>query len=139
MKKRNLSHRCFFFQRERRRHLFSILGLGILFLSSCSGRSNEVEPPIMPTATEFTFQQYAVETGTAKHQTVLTGFFLGGDRAELAAVKVDKNDNRSLQIYAFNEDTWVSKLDTTLRSEVLFVSIANIGGRDRLITYERVG
>ena len=92
---------------------------------------------MMHASTEFTFKQYKVETGTAKHQTVLVGFFLGGDFAELAVVNTQKNKNRHLHIYAFSEGTWVLKFDTTLRPEVLFVDVVNIGGRDRLITYEQ--
>ncbi len=134
MKKRNPFHKRFF--SVARRNLFFILFFGVC-LSSCSGRSNEgVAPTMMPASTEFTFKQYKVETGIAKHQTVLTGFLLGGDCAELAVVNIDANGNRHLRIYAFSEDTWVSKLDTPLRPEVLFVDVVSIGGRDRLITYE---
>ena len=135
MKKRNPFHKRFF--SVARRNLFFILFFGVC-LSSCSGRSNEgTAPTTMPASTEFTFKQYKVETGIAKHQTVLTGFLLGGDCAELAVVNIDANGNRHLRIYAFSEDTWVSKLDTPLRPEVLFVDVVSIGGRDRLITYEQ--
>ncbi|MCY4553217.1 MAG: VCBS repeat-containing protein [Candidatus Poribacteria bacterium] len=135
MKKRNPFHKRFFF--VARRNLFFILFFGVC-LSSCSGRSNEgVAPTMMPASTEFTFKQYKVETGIAKHQTVLTGFLLGGDCAELAVVNIDENGDRYLHIYAFSEGTWVSKFDVPLRPEVLFVDVANIGGRDRLITYEQ--
>jgi len=85
---------------------------------------------------EFTFEQHEIDTGSAKHQTILTGFFLGGDFAELAVVSIDENDNRHLHIYAFNDSVWELRLDATLRPEVLFVDVVNIGGRDRLITYE---
>lgn len=120
-----------------RRSLFSILVFGVC-LSSCSGRSKEGGPPTMiPASTEFTFERYEVETGTAKHQTVLTGFLLGGDFAELAVVNIKKNKSRHLNIYAFSEGTWASKFEVPLRPEVLFVDVANIGGRDRLITYEQ--
>ncbi|MYB95728.1 hypothetical protein F4054_15800 [Candidatus Poribacteria bacterium] len=141
MEKRNLSDKCFFSvvdcTRRYRRSLFFILFFGVC-LSSCSGRSNEVIAPTMvPVSTEFTFKQYEVETGIAKHQTVLTGFLLGGDCAELAVVNVDENGNRPLHIYTFSKGVWVSKLDVPLRSEVLFVDVVNIGGRDRLITYEQ--
>ena len=51
-------------------------------------------------------------------------------------VNIDENQNRRLRIYAFDDDTWVESLDATLRPEVLFVDVANIAGRDRLITYE---
>ncbi len=85
----------------------------------------------------FSFEQYEISIGTAKHQqTVLTGFLSGDAIAELAVVNVDENNARRLRIYAFSEDIWKQRLDTKLRPEVLFVDIATIGGRDRLITYE---
>ncbi len=140
MKKRNLLHKHFLSAakciRRYRQSLFLTLVLSVCLLS-CSGRSNEVVAPTMMSApTELTFQQHKVETDTAKHQTVLTGFILDGDFAELAVVNVDENDNRHLRIYAFSDGTWILRLDTTLRPEVMFVDVANIGGRDRLITYE---
>ena len=85
---------------------------------------------------EVVFEQYEVVIGSAKRQTVLTGFLLGGAIAELAVVHIDDNDDRRLRIYAFGDGTWVPILDATLRPEVLFVDVANIGGRDRLIAYE---
>ncbi|MDD9973980.1 MAG: VCBS repeat-containing protein, partial [Candidatus Poribacteria bacterium] len=91
---------------------------------------------MMPASTEFTFEQYEVATGAGKHQTVLTGFMLGGDLAELAIVNIDKNNDRYLRIYAFSNNTWAPKIDITLRPEVLFVDVINIGGVDRLIMYE---
>ena len=135
MKKRNPFHKRLLSTAECTRHyrrcLFSTLVFGV-FLSSCSGRSNEViAPTMMPASTEFTFEQYEVKTGIAKHQTVLTGFLLGGDLAELAVVNIGENGNRHLHIYTFSEGAWVSELDVTLHPEVLFVDVANIGGRDR--------
>lgn len=91
----------------------------------------------LPATAEFTFEQYEVVTGLAKQQTVLSGFLLGGDMAELAVVSVEENDDRRLRIYAFGDGTWVPIINVALRPEVLFVDIANIGGRDRLIMYER--
>ena len=100
------------------------------------------KPPIAaisgtPAAAQFTFEQYEVVTGSAKRQTVLSGFLLGGTVAELAVVHIDKNDDRRLRIYAFGDGTWVPRLEATLGPEVLFVDVAKIGGRDRLVTYER--
>ena len=85
----------------------------------------------------FTFEQYEVVSGSAKRQTVLTGFLLGGAVAELAVVNIDENDDRRLRIYAFGDGIWAPRLDATLRPEVLFVDVANIGGCERLVTYER--
>ena len=84
----------------------------------------------------FTFDQYEVVTGSAKRQSIVTGFLLGGAFAELAVVNIDDNDDRRLRIYAFRDGAWSPKLDATLRPEVSFVDVANIAGRDRLITYE---
>ena len=91
--------------------------------------------PEIPTA-EFTFDQYEIVTSSVKRQTVLTGFFLGGAIADLAVVNIDESKDRCLRIYAFDDGTWVPRLDATLRSEVLFVDMAHIDGRDRLVTYE---
>ena len=146
MEKRNLSDKRFLFIAKRTRHckrnLFLILVFGVC-LSSCSGRSNEVvAPATMPSSMEFSFKSYEVETGIAKHQTVLTGSFLDGDGAELAVVNVDENGNRHLHIYTLRElsgletPPTVSGFDAMLSPEVLFVDVANIGGRDRLIMYE---
>ena len=123
-------------QQSRPRKSCFILVFGILLLS-CSGRSNEVVTPLPPAPPEFAFERYEVETGAAKRQTVLTGFLLGGDCAELVVVRVDKNKKRHLHLYAFSEGTWTQQLEVPLRPEVLFVDIVNIGGRDRLITYEQ--
>ena len=144
MKKRNLSYKHFLSVKPSsttdctghyRRSPLSILVLGV-FLSGCSGLLGKDVDPTSPAAREFTFEQYEIVTGVAKHQTVLTGFLLGGTIAELVVVSIDDNDDRRLHIYAFDDGSWVLRLDAALRPEVLFVDIANIGGRDRLITYE---
>ena len=111
--------------RHYRRSQSSILVLGVL-LSGC----------ITPASAQVTFERYEVVTGSAQRQTLLTGFLLGGAIAELAAVHIDENDDRRLRIYAFGDGTWVPNLDATLRPDVSFVDVANIRGRDRLITYE---
>ena len=144
MKKRNLSHIHFLPEKLRavvkhtrnyRRNLFHILVLGV-FLSGCSALFNKDVVPMRYATAEPAFDQYEVSTGRAEHQTVLTGFLLGGPIAELVVISVDTDKNRHLHIYAFRDNTWVSRIDTTLRPEVLFVDVANINGADRLITYE---
>ena len=94
---------------------------------------------VTPAAAQSTgnlFAQYEVVIGSAERQTVLTGFLLDGAVADLAVVNIDENGDRRLRIYAFGDSTWVPILNATLRSGVLFVDVANIGGRDRLIAYE---
>ena len=121
--------------RHYRRSLFSILVLGVL-LPGCMTYSGDALGADQAAA-EFTFEQYEVVTGAVQRQTVLTGFLLGGAVAELAVVHIDENDDRRLRIYAFGDGAWAPKLDAMLGPEVLFVDVANIGGRDRLVTYER--
>ena len=107
----------------------------ILLIASTQAQAKGAEPT-MPAA-EFTFEQYEVVIGLAKRQTVLTGFLLGGAVADLAVVNIDEKDDRRLRIYVFDDGSWVPRLGTTLRPQVLFVDVANIGGRDRLVTYQR--
>ncbi len=88
-----------------------------------------------PASAQVNFEQYEVVTGAAQRQTILTGFLLDGAVAELAAVTLDE-DERRLRIYAFEGGAWTPRLDATLRPGVSFVDVAEIGGRDRLVTYE---
>ena len=144
MKKRNLFYQHFLFTKLRlvNNHMryyelsrFFLLVLGV-FQSGCSGLFGQEADPMLPTPTEFTFERYEVFTGAAKHQTVLTGFLFGDTTAELVVVNIDEEDDRRLHIYAFDDDGWALRLEAALHPEVLFVDVANIGGHDRLITYE---
>ena len=96
MKKRNPYYKRFLPAPDRTRpylrSLFSILVFGV-FLLGCSNLFGEDVDKMTSTASEFTFEEYEVVIGSAKRQTVLTGFLLGGDFAELAVVKIDENDN----------------------------------------------
>ncbi len=123
--------------RQDRRSLLPALALGML-LSGCTGaRTQTLEPPA-PAA--FSYHGYEVVTGPAtQRQTVLTGFLLGGDMADLAVLHADANGANRLCIYSFRDGAWSLVIDTTLRHEVLFVDLARIDGRDRLITYEPGG
>ena len=118
----------------KKRSLFSILTLGILLSGYLSLFGEEIEQT-PPSPVEFTFDPYEIVIGSTKRQTVLTGFLLGGAIAEIVVVNTDENDNRHLRIYTFGDGTWTLKFNATLRPEVLFVDVANISGRDRLMTY----
>ena len=109
------------------------MSVGISILG-CSAKLDEEVKPISPEP--FTFEKYEVSTGTDKKQTILTGFLSEDVLAELAVVNIEKNNTRRLRIYTFKDNTWKLFLDTSLRPQILFVDIATIGGRDRLITYE---
>ena len=138
MNNQNLSHKCFLFAKSNavaERSLLAILVLSSL-LSGCTGTFTEKIALTPSTPVEFAFDQYEIGISSAKYQTILTGFLLNGDFAELVAVNSDGKGNRYLRVYAFDNNKWTLRLDTTLRPDVLFVDVANIGGRDRLIIYE---
>lgn len=142
MKKRNPVHKRFLstklnsavkHTRHYRQNLFTTLIFGVL-LSGCLGLSSQVVDPMMSTPSELTFDQHEVSTGIAKHQTVLTGFLLGNTIAELVVVSIDENNNRHLHIYVFWDKSWMQKHYIRLTPDVLLIDVANIDGRDRLIT-----
>ena len=118
--------------RHDRRSLFSKLVSGVYLLGCISWNSQAIESP---TASKASFDRHDIVIGIAKRQTVLTGFLFNGAVADLAVVNIDDNADRRLRIFAFDDGTWTPKLDATLHRQVLFVDVANIGGRDRLITY----
>ena len=110
------------------KYLFPILVFGVFLAGRVTSAAAQLSSDL--------FEQYEVVIGAAERQTVLTGFLLGGPVADLVVVNIDENDDRCLRMYAFGDSTWVPLLNATLRPEVLFVDVANIGGRDRLIAYE---
>jgi hypothetical protein len=126
MKNRKLSYK----------HRISAVILGIILWGCLSATSEGITMASAASATEFTFDQYEMVTGSALRQTVLTGFLLNGAVADLAVVHIDERNLHRLRIYTFDGRTWVPRLDTTLGPDMLFVDVVKIGGRDRLITYE---
>ena len=84
---------------------------------------------------DFTFDPYEIVTGSTTRPAVVTGHLLGGAMAEIAVVDIDEKGSRRLNIYEFDKGGWVPRLDVTLRPDVLFVDVASIGGRDRLLSY----
>jgi len=82
------------------------------------------------------FEHYEIDTGIARRQTVIPGSYLGSETTEIAVIHIDASDNRLLHMYGFDGTDWAAMLEATLRPSVLFVDVANIGGRDRLISYE---
>ncbi len=81
------------------------------------------------------FERHELSTGFAESQTVLSGFLIGGPVADLAVISVDPDNRRRLKIFQFSDGQWVPAIEGTLRPEVQFIDLADIGGRDRLITY----
>ncbi len=90
-------------------------------------------------AASLRFEQHEITLAGERRQTVLTGALLrssDSEAANLAALHIDETGTRRLLIYALEDDAWNLKLDEALRRGVSLVDIANIAGRDRLISYE---
>lgn len=101
--------------------------------ASCAA-APRARPPVPPQ--QIAFRTYEVVTDSAERQTVLTGFLFDGRVADLAVLSVDAEDRRRLRVHAFADSAWGPVLDVTLRPGVWFADIANIAGRDRLVTFE---
>ena len=87
-------------------------------------------------AADVAFDRYELETGQ-RRETVLTGAFLPGPVANLATVGAGENSARLLRIFAFADGAWTLAVEATLGPGTLFVDVVAIGGRDRLLAYER--
>jgi hypothetical protein len=107
--------------------------VAVLLLPACHAAHGMEDPDGVP----IEFEQYELALGFAEHQTVLTGFFLGGPMADLAVVNVDEGDDRRLRLFAFDDGGWTPQLDVSLGPDVQFVDVARIGERDRLIMFGR--
>ena len=57
------------------------------------------------TVPAFIFDKKEIDIGPAARQTVLTGFLLGGDVADLAVMNVDERGERRVRVYAFEGGT----------------------------------
>ena len=84
-------------------------------------------------AEPYAFELHEIPTSAAPDQSVVTGFLFDGAVADLAVLHIDENGNRRLRIHT-GDGGWEPRLDVTLGPDVLFVDVANIGGRDRLVT-----
>ncbi len=83
----------------------------------------------------FVPERYEVVLGAADRLTVLTGFLSNGPVADLAVLGVDDGGDRRLRIFSFAGGDWSPAVEASLRRDVSFVDIANVGGRDRLVAY----
>ena len=90
-----------------------------------------VTPAVYCADVIFTVHEFA--TGTARHQTALTGSFGGG--ATLTVVDMEETGQQRVQFYRFDGDDWSRALDAAIGPRILFVDILVGADRDRLIAY----
>ena len=79
------------------------------------------------------FEIHEIATGTARHQTVLTGSF--GTGAALAVVNMDENGRQRVQFHGFDGDDWSRVLEAPLGTGALFADVVRGTDRDRLVAY----
>jgi hypothetical protein len=82
------------------------------------------------------FEQFEVVIGNAKRETILSGFFLDRESAEVAVLHIGQNNHRYLRMFGLDRGILRLMREVELASSVQFVDVANIGGRDRLLAYE---
>ncbi len=88
------------------------------------------------------FEVHSLNIATAKHQTVLSGFLFenstdSNSRADLIVATVSADDDRSLNIFRFEDQAWRSVIEIPVRKQVIFIDLINIAGVDRILLYER--
>ena len=119
--------------KKHRKGVLYLAVLGLLWTATPSDASPD---------TAGLFEPYQVEIGAARRQAILTGSFLdaeatgSSDMHQIAVISIGGNANRRVRIYAFNDGSWASAVEAKLGAKVSLVDVANIGGRDRLITYQ---
>ena len=84
------------------------------------------------------FDIYEIDTGSAQHQTVLTGSFTEPDSVELAVFSIDDDDTRSVKVFRLNEGNWQSIREWPVSRDILFVDRLTRTGRNHVLTY-RIG
>ncbi len=86
---------------------------------------------------QISFEKQTVTFDSAERQTaLLTGFFLGGEIADIAVFYAGEKGEKRLKIYSFDEGRFKPKLEAQLRTDVQFADAVRIGGRDRIVTHE---
>ena len=85
------------------------------------------------------FDTYQIATDPAAHQTVLVGSFTDDHGGQLAAIGVAASGERNLRLYGFDGSDWAPMHKTSLPADVLYVAVAGIAGRDRLVAFRDTG
>lgn len=83
------------------------------------------------------FDIHEIDTGSAKHQTLLTGSFTAPGSVELAVIDVSVGGKRELTLHRLDGDVWSAVRQWPRDRDVLFVDRVNVAGRDHLLTFRR--
>ena len=85
------------------------------------------------------FDTYQITTAPAAHQTVLVGSFVDEAGPQLAEISVGSDAERRLRLYGFDGSDWTSSIEMALPSDLHYVAVAQIAGRDRLVAFRDGG
>lgn len=85
------------------------------------------------------FDTYQITTAPAAHQTVLVGSFVDDAGPQLAEISVGSDAERRLRLYGFDGADWTSDTEMALPSDLHYVAVAQIAGRDRLVAFRDGG
>lgn len=81
------------------------------------------------------FDIYEIDTGSAEHQTVLTGSFTDSGKVELATINTDDTGNRNVTVFRFDDDQWQVIRELPIDPDILFVDQLEVTGRNQILTY----
>ena len=81
------------------------------------------------------FETHAIDTGAGPYQTILPGSFTAARHAELAVIEGAAGGDTRVRIHRLEAGTWPVVLEVALDEGVLFVDVANVGGRDHPVLY----
>ena len=87
---------------------------------------------------ELAYDNHRIDLGESISQTVLHGRLTGGGTDDLVVFTHDERA-RQMAVYAYGGDTWSRVHLADVPSDVIFVDMINLGGRDRLLALRREG
>lgn len=88
-------------------------------------------------ANALDFDAFEIEIGESHSETILHGRILGGPVDDLVVINVTTEDVRTLSVYRLTKGIWEAVHTEVLDRAVIFVEVASLGGRDRILLYRR--
>ena len=87
---------------------------------------------------ELAYDNHRIDLGESISQTVVHGRLTGGGADDLIVFTHDER-GRQMAVYAYDGGKWSRVHVAEVPSEVVFVDMINLGGRDRLLALRREG
>ena len=87
---------------------------------------------------ELAYDSHRIDLGESISQTVVHGRLTGGDADDLVVFTHDERA-RQMAVYAYDLGTWSRVHLAEVPSDLIFVDVIRLGGRDRLLAIRREG